>query len=119
MTADGGTDCLFCRIVAREIPAEIVAESPEAVAVRDIAPVAPLHVLIIPKRHIDDATHLAGDDDQLLGGMLALANTVARDHGVDQGGFRLVFNVGDDAGNTVAHLHLHVIGGRALAWPPG
>jgi histidine triad (HIT) family protein len=111
--------CIFCKIVAGTIPATIVRESENAVAVRDIAPVGPTHVLVIPRRHIPDVTHLGPDDAALLGELFGLANAVALDEGISASGFRLVANVGDAAGNTVDHLHLHLIGGRDLAWPPG
>ena len=112
-------DCIFCKIVAGEIPATIVGESVEAIAMRDIAPVGPTHVLVIPRRHVKDATEVGTAEAQLLGELFGLANAVALDEGIAESGFRLVANVGDDAGNTVDHLHLHLIGGRDLAWPPG
>ena len=109
--------CLFCRIARREIPATIVAESEAAVAFRDIDPQAPLHALVIPKRHV---ASLAGCDDAALVGELALlAARVAREAGYGDTGFRTVVNTGPDAGQSVAHLHLHVLAGRALHWPPG
>jgi histidine triad (HIT) family protein len=112
-------DCIFCKIVAGEIPATIVKESDEAIAMRDIAPVGPTHVLVIPRRHVKDATSVGVAEAQLLGELFELANQVAKDEGIDESGFRLVANVGDASGNTVSHLHLHLIGGRDLAWPPG
>jgi histidine triad (HIT) family protein len=112
-------DCIFCKIVAGEIPATIVAESAEAIAMRDIAPVGPTHVLVIPRRHVKDATELGVAEAQLLGELFELANQVARSEGITGPGFRVVANVGEAAGNTVSHLHLHVIGGRDLHWPPG
>jgi histidine triad (HIT) family protein len=110
---------VFCKILAGEIPATIVRETDSAVAIRDIAPVGPTHVLVIPRRHVPDATHLGSEEAELLGELFSLANEVARDEGVSESGFRLVANVGKAAGNTVDHLHLHLIGGRDLAWPPG
>ena len=112
-------DCLFCKIVAGEIPATIVAENDEVIALRDIAPVGPTHVLLIPRRHVKDATELGVAEAQLLGELFELANQVARAEGIAESGFRLVANIGDAAGNTVSHLHLHLLGGRDLAWPPG
>jgi len=112
-------DCLFCKIVAGEIPATIVAESDEAVAMRDIAPVGPTHVLVIPRRHVKDATELGIAEAELLGALFELANQVAKAEGIAESGFRLVANVGEASGNSVAHLHLHLVGGRDLAWPPG
>jgi len=114
--ADG---CVFCRIVAGEVPAEVAAENDEAVAFHDLAPVAPLHLLIVPRAHVADAAALTAADGPLLGSLFALAARVAAEQGVGEGGYRLVFNVGEDAGNTVDHLHLHLLGGRQLAWPPG
>jgi len=112
-------DCLFCRIVAGEIPATRVAESEHALAFRDIHPQAPTHVLVIPKAHAAaSAAELGPSHAAMLGDLFALAAKVARDEKLD-GGWRLVTNVGDDAGQTVHHLHLHLLGGRAMQWPPG
>ncbi len=111
-------DCLFCRIVAGELPSEEVASSDEAYAFRDINPAAPSHVLIVPRRHLTDAAALEPGDSELLSALFSLAQAVATSEGLS-GGYRLVFNVGEDAGNTVPHLHLHVLGGRPMAWPPG
>ncbi|SES07432.1 histidine triad nucleotide-binding protein [Lentzea albida] len=112
----GVTDCLFCRIVAGEIPATVVAETDTTLAFRDIDPKAPTHVLVIPKEH-----HTAiGDVDPLLAGqVLATAHQVAKAEGIDESGYRLVFNTGRDGGQTVFHVHCHVLGGRGLTWPPG
>ena len=112
-------DCLFCRIVAGEIPAEIVHSSELAVAFRDLNPQAPVHVLVVPRRHIDNAGVLEAGDAEALAGVLVAARQVAEAEGVAERGYRLVFNVGEDASNSVPHLHLHVLGGRRLAWPPG
>ena len=112
-------DCLFCRIVAGEIPAEIVHRSELAVAFRDLNPQAPVHVLVVPRRHIDDAGTLEAGDAEALAGVFAAAREVAEAEGIAERGYRLVFNVGEDALNSVPHLHLHVLGGRQLAWPPG
>ncbi|MDQ3354126.1 MAG: histidine triad nucleotide-binding protein [Actinomycetota bacterium] len=113
------SDCLFCRIVAGELPADIIARSPRTIAFRDLDPQAPTHVLVVPVEHVTDAAALGPEHGDLLAEMAVTARTVAEADGVDEGGYRLVFNVGDDAGNTVAHLHLHVLGGRQLRWPPG
>jgi histidine triad (HIT) family protein len=113
------SDCLFCRIVAGEIPAEIVHSSELAVAFRDLNPQAPVHVLVVPRRHIDDAGVLEPGDAEALAGVFEAARRVAEAEGVAERGYRLVFNVGEDASNSVPHLHLHVLGGRRLAWPPG
>jgi histidine triad (HIT) family protein len=112
-------DCLFCRIVAGEIPADIVHSSDLAVAFRDLNPQAPVHVLVVPRRHIDNAGVLEPGDAEALAGVFAAARHVAEAEGIADGGYRLVFNVGEDASNSVPHLHLHVLGGRRLAWPPG
>ncbi len=113
------SDCLFCRIVAGEVPADVVARTPTTLAFRDIDPKAPTHVLVVPVDHVDDAAALGADHGPLLADLLTTATAVAVAVGVAASGYRLVFNVGDDAGNTVPHLHLHVLGGRSLAWPPG
>jgi len=109
--------CLFCRIVAGEIPAALIAESPLALAFRDIAPKAPVHVLVIPRRHVSSLA--AATDAAELGAVLALAAQVAEQEGVSASGYRVVTNVGEDGGQSVGHLHFHVLGGRALGWPPG
>ncbi len=113
-------DCLFCRIVAGEIPAKIVRRSPDAVAFRDLNPQAPVHVLVVPTTHVTAVHAAAGSDGHLmLGRTLAFAAEVARELGLDAGGYRIVTNTGADAGQSVDHLHFHVLGGRKLRWPPG
>ena len=109
-------DCLFCSIAAGEIPADVVVETDEVVAFNDINPAAPTHVLVIPKRHIASAAELEADDAGLLGALFDVAAQVGR---TIDGGWRLVTNVGPDAGQSVFHLHFHVLGGRLLGWPPG
>ena len=111
--------CLFCRIVAGELPANVVAETAGTVAFRDINPQAPTHVLVIPKAHIESAATIDGSHGAVLAELVTTAQTVADSEGIATGGYRLVFNVGRDAGNTVPHLHLHILGGRNLSWPPG
>ena len=113
------TDCLFCKILAGDIPADAVLETDGTFAFRDINPTAPTHVLVIPRRHIENASTVAAGDGDVLAEMLATARQVAEAEGILDRGYRLVFNVGRDSGNTVPHLHLHVIGGRGMAWPPG
>ena len=115
----GKPDCLFCRIVDGAIPSDVVASTDRAMAFRDIAPKAPVHVLVIPREHV--ASLGAADDghEGLLGHLLRLARDVARQEGVAESGFRVVLNTGDDGGQTVHHLHAHVLGGRSLGWPPG
>jgi histidine triad (HIT) family protein len=110
-------DCLFCRIVRREIPAKVIHEDEHTLAFRDIDPKAPTHVLVIPKQHIDtlnDAT-----DATLVGRLLIAAKEIAAAEGIADGGYRTVVNCGAGAGQTVFHLHLHLLGGRKLSWPPG
>jgi histidine triad (HIT) family protein len=113
-------DCLFCKIAAGEIPATIVKRSDDAIAFRDIDPRAPTHVLVIPTRHIPAVrdAHDA-DGERLLGRTLAFAAEVAGELGLDSGGYRIVTNTGQDAGQSVDHLHFHLLGGRKLSWPPG
>ena len=110
-------DCIFCGIVAGDIPATIVASADGALAIQDVNPKAPVHVLVIPRDHLADVHTIR--DGSLLVTMFDLARQVARDVGVEQSGYRLVFNNGPDAGQNVFHAHLHVLGGRSLAWPPG
>ena len=112
-------DCLFCRIVRGEIPSDAVLATEHTYAFRDIAPAAPVHVLVVPKRHIGHAGAVTAGDGPLLAEILESARLVAEKEGVGERGYRLVFNVGEDAQNSVPHLHLHVLGGRRLGWPPG
>ena len=121
MTASEGRDpdCLFCRIVAGEVPSSEVTSSPSTYAFRDIQPTAPTHVLVVPRTHVTDASHLRPEHCHLLADMIATAQEVTRMEGIAERGYRLVFNVGPDALNSVPHLHLHVIGGRRMGWPPG
>jgi len=113
------TDCLFCKIIAGQIPGRFVHEDHELVAIRDINPQAPLHVLIIPRRHIDTLNDLEPHDDGLVGSMLRAAAAIAKEHGFAESGYRTVFNCNRDAGQTVLHIHLHLLAGRGLGWPPG
>ncbi len=108
--------CLFCKIINKEIPAKIVEEEDDWLAFRDINPQAPTHVLVIPKEHIDNIAK--GSDEKLLGKLFQKACSIAKSEKLDNG-FRLVVNTGDDGGQTVHHLHIHVLGGRQLHWPPG
>jgi histidine triad (HIT) family protein len=112
-------ECLFCRIWAREVPAKEVYRDDEVMAFEDIRPVAPVHVLVIPKEHIPTIKDVKPEHAQLLFRMVDLANKVARDRQVSRDGYRLVINQGPQAGQSVYHLHLHVLGGRAMGWPPG
>jgi len=112
-------DCLFCKIVAGDVPAKRVAESGRTVAFRDINPQAPTHVLVIPKDHHPDLAALASSDGGLLAEVAVQAHRVAEAEGLADSGYRVVFNTGPEAGQTVFHVHAHVLGGRRLAWPPG
>lgn len=112
-------DCLFCRIVRKEIPSDVIAESESWIAFRDIQPQAPVHALVIPKRHVEGVGALSEEDSELAGELLMAAAEVARLEGVDESGFRVVTNVGERAGQSVFHLHMHVLGGRRMRWPPG
>ena len=110
-------DCLFCKIVRGEIPADKVGESDDALAFRDIAPKAPVHVLVIPKKHFGSMNDLP--DGRAVAAMVMLAKQVANELGLDANGYRAVINTGKDGGQTVHHIHLHLLGGRRLQWPPG
>jgi histidine triad (HIT) family protein len=112
------SDCLFCRIVAGEIPATKVAETERTLAFRDVNPQAPTHVLVVPKRHIENAATVEAADAADVAELLTAARSVAEAEGILDRGYRLVFNVGEDSGNSVPHLHLHVVGGRRMPWPP-
>jgi histidine triad (HIT) family protein len=113
-------DCIFCRIVRGEIPADVVARTADAVAFRDLNPQAPAHVLVVPTRHLAAARDAEGDEGaMLLGRTLQLATRVAHDLGLDANGYRLVANTGAGAGQSVFHLHVHLLGGRPMGWPPG
>jgi histidine triad (HIT) family protein len=112
------TDCLFCRIASGEIPAARVHDDDLVFAIRDINPQAPLHVIVLPREHIASAADLTEASGPLLGRMFAVAADIAGREGLD-GGWRLVTNVGADGGQSVAHLHVHLLGGRAMGWPPG
>lgn len=112
-------DCIFCRIAAGEIPAERVRENEETVAFRDINPQAATHVLVIPRRHIASVNDLDGGNAGIIGQLFLSAKEIAAEEGIAEPGFRLVMNTGADAGQSVDHIHLHLLGGRRLEWPPG
>jgi len=112
-------NCLFCRIARREIPADVVAQTEDFFAVNDINPQAPTHVLIIPTEHISTLADATEDQTALLGRALQLANRLAREHRLMPDGYRVVVNCGPQAGQSVFHLHLHLLGGRPMRWPPG
>ncbi|HEY4122273.1 MAG TPA: histidine triad nucleotide-binding protein [Byssovorax sp.] len=111
--------CLFCKIASKEIPSKVVFEDDELFAFHDVNPGAPTHVLVVPKRHVVGIGHVEAEDGALLGKLLLAARRVAEATGIADGGYRVVFNNGPNAGQSVFHLHMHVLGGRALAWPPG
>jgi histidine triad (HIT) family protein len=112
-------ECLFCKIAARNIPATIVHEDERLVVIEDINPQAPLHLLVIPKAHIATLNDLGPDRDALVGEMIRRAAALAKDRGYHERGFRTVFNTNREAGQTVFHIHLHLLAGRSLGWPPG
>lgn len=112
-------NCLFCKIIAGEIPSQKVYEDDHVLAFRDIDPKAPVHVLIIPKKHFGSVMDLGDADAEYLEAMTHAAQEIARKEGLDETGFRLVINTGEGGGQTVPHLHMHLLGGRALGWPPG
>ena len=112
-------NCLFCKIIKREIPASIVYEDDRVLAFNDINPQAPTHVLVVPKKHIATLNDLAAGDDQIVGEVVRRAAAIAADRGISAGGFRTVFNTNKEAGQTVFHIHLHLLGGRGMTWPPG
>jgi len=121
VSASGSTSqsCIFCRIAKKELPSEFVHEDEQCVAFRDVNPQAPVHWLIVPKRHVERLHDLTEADRPLLGHLVLTARLMAERAGVAESGYRLVVNNGDDGGQTVPHLHLHLLGGRAMRWPPG
>ena len=116
MSAD---TCIFCKIIAKEIPATIIYENEYVVAFEDLNPQAPCHVLVIPKKHITSANDFEPEDTECLGHMMLAGQKVAALNGLSESGYRFVMNTGEDGGQSVYHIHLHVLGGRALSWPPG
>lgn len=110
-------DCIFCRIVAGELPATLVAETDDCVAFRDIDPKAPVHVVVVPRRHVSSLNEAT--DPALIGKLSLLAADIAKREGVAESGYRTVINTNGDAGQTVFHIHLHLLGGRSMGWPPG
>ena len=112
-------DCLFCKIINGDIPSQKVYEDEKVYAFRDIEPQAPVHILIIPKEHIASANELKEENASVAGHIFAVAAKIAKDEGIADGGYRIVNNCGQDGGQTVGHLHFHMLGGRSLAWPPG
>lgn len=112
-------DCIFCRIIQKQIPAGIIHEDEHSLAFEDINPQAPVHILIVPKRHIADVHSIAASDRELIGHLFFVARTIASRKGLDTNGYRLVINNGRDAGQAVFHIHLHLLSGRGFSWPPG
>jgi histidine triad (HIT) family protein len=113
------SNCLFCRIVAGEVPAVQLYSDDTVVAIRDIAPQAPTHILLLSRRHIPSVRDLTASNEAIVSAICAAANQIATQEGIAAGGYRLVVNVGRDGGQTVDHLHVHLLGGRHMAWPPG
>lgn len=113
------SDCLFCRIIEKKIPAKIVFEDDLCLAFEDVNPQAPVHTLVIPKKHLPTLLDLKEEDESLMGHLIAIANKIAKDKGIAERGFRLVANCNPESGQTVYHIHLHVLGGRLMHWPPG
>ena len=112
-------DCLFCKIIAGDIPSAKVYEDDKVYAFRDIEPQAPVHILIIPKEHIASANELTEENASVVGHIFSVAAKIAKEEGIADGGYRIVNNCGQDGGQTVGHLHFHMLGGRSLQWPPG
>src|SRR5262249_39122615 len=112
-------DCLFCKIIERKIPATVLYEDERGMAFNDISPPAPTHVLIVPKRHIPTLNHLRTGNDQIIGELVRRAALIAKERGFSETGYRTLFNTNKGAGQTVFHIHLHLLGGRPMHWPPG
>ena len=113
------TDCLFCRIEKKEIPSRIIHEDDQAIAFEDVNPQAPTHILIIPRRHIASVSEITDQDSEMMGHLALVARRIAQDRGIAAQGYRLVVNAGPAGGQAVYHLHLHLLGGRQMNWPPG
>lgn len=112
-------DCIFCKILKREIPSKIVYEDEQCLAFEDINPQAPVHILVIPKKHISTALDMKEADRELIGHLVLVASRIAEQKDIARSGYRLVLNTNRDAGQTVFHIHLHLLGGRVMSWPPG
>jgi len=113
------SDCLFCKILDGEIPCDKVYENDHVIAFRDVNPQAPTHVLVIPRKHISTINDLTADDKNIVGEMMLAAQAIAKQEGIEDDGYRLVMNCNEGAGQTVFHIHLHILGGRIMGWPPG
>lgn len=112
-------DCIFCKIAKKEVESEIVYDDENVTAFNDVNPQAPIHILIIPKKHIEKVSDIGGENYTIVGNLVGVANKLAEDKGLINRGYRLVFNCGKEAGQAVFHLHLHLLGGRSFSWPPG
>ena len=113
------TDCIFCKIISGDIPGDIIYQNDDVLAFRDLNPQAPTHVLVIPKKHVSTINDIQPEDAELVGKMFLAAQQIAKDEGIDESGYRTVMNCNAGAGQTVFHIHLHVLGGRGMSWPPG
>ena len=113
------SDCIICRVIAGKLPGTIVFEDDRVVAFKDINPQAPTHILVAPRRHIESLNDLSAGDDEIVGGMIRRAAALAKEQGFAERGYRTVFNTNRDGGQTISHIHLHLLGGRRLTWPPG
>ena len=113
------SDCLFCRIAARKVPAKIIYDDEGVTAFEDVNPQAPVHTLIVPKKHLSTTLDIADEDNELIGRLFRVANRIAMEKGIAERGFRLVMNINPEAGQSVYHIHLHLLGGRPMHWPPG
>ena len=111
--------CLFCKIIDKEIPSNILFEDEHVLAFEDLTPQAPVHILVVPKKHISTSLDIQEEDNELIGRMFRAANAIAKEKGIAERGFRTVMNCNREAGQTVFHIHLHLLGGRAMHWPPG
>jgi len=112
-------ECIFCKIATHEIPTEAVFEDDDVIAFKDINPQAPIHLLIVPKKHIESIMEITEEDNPVVSKIIKVAQKLAKENNIDKKGFRIVVNTGDDGGQTVKHLHFHLLGGRFMTWPPG
>jgi histidine triad (HIT) family protein len=113
------SDCLFCRIIAKKVPAKILYDDEDVTAFEDVNPQAPVHALVVPKKHISTTLDITEEDSELIGRLFRVANRIATEKGIAERGFRLVMNTNSEAGQSVYHIHLHLLGGRRMHWPPG
>lgn len=113
------TDCIFCKIINKEIPSEIIYEDNKVIAFKDVSPQAPVHILVVPKKHIESLNHLDGEDFNLIGDIFKTIKALAENLGVKEDGYRVVANCGEFGGQTVPHIHFHLLGARKFSWPPG